>query len=232
MSIHDLVECDMKELDVNYNDPAFDGSNIYPDAFHQHIKSDKSLNSPMKIHGHLPADLTNLQWLQHMNVAIPVEHSAVNQLHDATVMVDPNTAMPVQANGWTRAAPPSAIHTTSIQQQISQRRPMDKPKKLNNVPISAKEDKSTKDKAYPKPVFSYSCLIAMALQDSDAGTLPVSEIYKFMQYGSLLVFQFIFFPKNIVFNSYWETHFCYLVLLLDQTSLISRQHQMAGRYGL
>ena len=40
MSIHDLVECDMKELDMNYNDPAFDGSNIiYPDAFHQHIKS-------------------------------------------------------------------------------------------------------------------------------------------------------------------------------------------------
>lgn len=184
MSIRELVECDMKELDVNYNDPAFDGSNIYPDAFHHQIKCDKSLNSPMKIHGSLPADLTNLQWLQHMNVALPVEHGGVSQLHDTTVMVDPNTAMPVQANGWIHhATPPSAIHTTNVQQQITQRRQaMDKPKKLNTaVPISAKEDTDTKEKPYPKPVFSYSCLIAMALQDSEAGTLPVSEIYKFMQ---------------------------------------------------
>lgn len=195
MSIHDLVECDMKELDVNYNDPSFD-VNVYSEGFHQQIKSEKSLNNPLKIHGNLPADLTNLQWLQHMNVAIPVEHGGVSQIHDSTVMVDPNTAMPVQANGWVHA-PPSAIHTTSVQQQVSQRHLMDKPKKLNTVPISAKEGKSNKERTYPKPVFSYSCLIAMALQDSDAGTLPVSEIYKFMQWVDFPQFN-NFAPKKFM----------------------------------
>ena len=173
ISIHDLVECDIKELDINYNDPTFDANQYTDAAFHQQLKSDK-------FHGTLPADLTNLQWLQNMNVAIPVEQNAtVNQQIDG-VMVDPNTAMPVpnNMNGWASQNPlqVQAVH----QQHLSQRRPIEKQKK-SNIPISAKDDKNHKEKTYPKPVFSYSCLIAMALQDSDAGTLPVSEIYKFMQ---------------------------------------------------
>ena len=36
------------------------------------------------------------------------------------------------------------------------------------------------EKIYPKPPYSYSCLIAMALRNSDSGTLPVSDIYEFI----------------------------------------------------
>ena len=180
ISIHDLVDCDIKELDINYNDPSFETGQYNEAIFHQQLKSDK-------FHGALPADLTNLQWLQNMNVAIPVDQNTTVNQHIDGVMVDPNTAMPVQnnVNGWAcqNAVQVQAVHGP----HPTHRRAIEKPKKTN-IPISAKDDKLHKEKTYPKPVFSYSCLIAMALQDSDAGTLPVSEIYKFMQYVSPIIF--------------------------------------------
>lgn len=177
IAFQELADCELKDLDINYNDPSFDsgqynvdGGIVYP----QH--SDKY---PLNV----PADLTNLQWLQNMNVAIPVDRntSVSHQIDGGNVMVDPNTAMPVQHTNINGCWPSSnQIQVQTLhQQQLALRR--DKPKKTTNVPISAKDDKNYKEKNYPKPVFSYSCLIAMALQDSEAGTLPVSEIYKFMQ---------------------------------------------------
>lgn len=40
--------------------------------------------------------------------------------------------------------------------------------------------RTSQERSYPKPAYSYSCLIAMALRNSRTGSLPVNEIYSFM----------------------------------------------------
>lgn len=49
---------------------------------------------------------------------------------------------------------------------------------MADTDVSIKEEPGSE--AYEKPVFSYSCLIAMALKNSDTGSLPVNEIYAYI----------------------------------------------------
>ncbi|XP_018605403.1 forkhead box protein N4-like [Scleropages formosus] len=47
--------------------------------------------------------------------------------------------------------------------------------------LSPESSRDPQPTSFPKPIYSYSCLIAMALKNSKTGSLPVSEIYNFMK---------------------------------------------------
>merc|ERR1712241_583734 len=84
-----------------------------------------------------------------------------------SVRVLPPVSSPMQQ------VPSSASSTGTSNNSTSRKRNHTK-SQTNNSNAEGKEN------GYPKPAYSYSCLIALALKNSHTGSMSVSEIYKFM----------------------------------------------------
>ncbi|XP_040571858.1 uncharacterized protein [Lepeophtheirus salmonis] len=93
-----------------------------------------------------------------------------------TVKVIPPISSPMQVN-----SPQHIQQRTQIHQQIhniNNKHSASKKKSLSHN--SSLQKPAEKENGFPKPAYSYSCLIALALKNSQNGSMSVSEIYKFM----------------------------------------------------
>ena len=86
-----------------------------------------------------------------------------------TTSSNPSTLKNIQNNTHSSISSVTTYHQTLTQHLLA-----------NNNHHKLTKARLIEEKQYPKPVYSYSCLIAMALKNSETGALPVSEIYSFM----------------------------------------------------
>ncbi|KFM62312.1 Forkhead box protein N4, partial [Stegodyphus mimosarum] len=127
---------------------------------------------------------TSLSTSGSITVTLPLQvittNALVTEMADVQSHVNLTVAVPTPSPTPHNTGSSQAQQGSSVRDSETNRESSESPKPKSKGKNAKSNQQINIENAYPKPAYSYSCLIAMALKNSKTGSLPVNEIYDFM----------------------------------------------------